>query len=123
MVIHSRFVVVTSTGAVQLWQLDRNQWTREESLAEIELAEFVELPEAKTISTRVGDDDESFVERVSRQISDAKVRSFPSFGPFAFPLSLDRSGFSELPARFYQALCDRLLCWGEHPSEPFKERR
>ena len=99
MVIHSRFVVVTGTGAVQLWQLDRNQWTREESLAEIELAEFVELPEAKTISARVGDDDEGFVERLSRQMADAKVCLFPSFPAFTYSSNLVHLGLSELPAR------------------------
>ncbi|KAL5498433.1 hypothetical protein ACEPAH_2575 [Sanghuangporus vaninii] len=73
----ARFAIVTSTGAVQLWQHDRAQWTREEALAEIELAEFVELPEAKTATTLARDEDENFVERITRQISDAK--DFPSY--------------------------------------------
>ena len=64
---------MTSTGAVQLWQHDRAQWTREEALSEIEYAEFVELPEEKISTTHVGDVDESFAERITRQLSDAKV--------------------------------------------------
>ncbi|EJD05202.1 DUF1620-domain-containing protein [Fomitiporia mediterranea MF3/22] len=75
--IIGRFVLVTSTGAVQLWQHDRAQWTREEALSEVELAEFIELPERKTIATHVGDGEESFVGRVTRQVQDAK--DFPSY--------------------------------------------
>ena len=38
----ARFVLTTNTGAVQLWQHDRVQWTREEALSEVEVIEFVE---------------------------------------------------------------------------------
>ena len=68
-----RFVLTTATGAVQLWQHDRVQWTREEALSEIAVAEFVELPEPLSIATHVKDD-ESFIERLIRQVEDAKVR-------------------------------------------------
>ena len=66
--------MTSATGAVQLWQHDREQWTREEGLSEIAVAEFVELPEGKSIATHVRDE-ESFVERLTRQIGDAKVRA------------------------------------------------
>ncbi|THH04236.1 hypothetical protein EW145_g5667 [Phellinidium pouzarii] len=76
-VVIGRFVLTTGTGAVQLWQHDRMQWTREEALSEIALAEFVELPEKKSVSTHVSDHDKSFIERVNRQLSDAK--DFPAY--------------------------------------------
>jgi ER membrane protein complex subunit 1 len=62
----------TSTGAVQLWQQDKEQWTREEGLANIAVSEFVELPEMKVIQSH-GGEDESFASRVVRQVLDAKV--------------------------------------------------
>ena len=44
-----------------------------EALANIAVAEFVELPEMKVIQAH-GSEDESFVSRVVRQVLDAKVR-------------------------------------------------
>ena len=44
-------------------------------MAEVELAEFIELPEQKVVSTSNGE--ESFFDRVSRQLTDAK--DFPSY--------------------------------------------
>jgi len=59
---------------VQLWQQDKMQWMREEALAEIAVAEFVELPEGKSVGVEVDlGGEESFVERVARQVLDAKV--------------------------------------------------
>jgi hypothetical protein len=69
----TREVLTTTTGAVQLWQQDKEQWTREEALANIAVAEFVELPEMKVIQAH-GSEDESFVSRVVMQVLDAKVR-------------------------------------------------
>ena len=63
---------------MQLWQQDKVQWTREESLAEIKAAAFVELPEPKVASTHVVDH-ESFRARLRRQLAEAKV-------PFPFVL-------------------------------------
>ena len=57
---------------VQLWQHDREQWTREEGLSEIAVAGLVELPEAESSTSHI-DNDESFSARLARQISDAKV--------------------------------------------------
>ena len=51
------------------------QWTREESLSTIAVAEFVELPERK--ATQSGAiEREGFIGRVLRHISDAQVRLF-----------------------------------------------
>lgn len=69
----ARILVITSTGAVQLWVQDRVQWTREESLSDIKVAEFVELPEAKTVLSHIDIEGGSFVSRLARQIFEAKV--------------------------------------------------
>ncbi|KAJ7588211.1 hypothetical protein C8J56DRAFT_1164789 [Mycena floridula] len=71
----ARMVLTTSSGAVQLWQQDKHQWTREESLSSIPLAQFVELPERNV--THAGTGDEGFVERLTRQMADAQ--DFPQY--------------------------------------------
>jgi len=65
--------LTTTTGTVQLWQGDIVQWTREEGLSAIQVAEMVELPERKTIAAHI-DQDETFAERIRRQLADVKVR-------------------------------------------------
>ncbi|KAI0651032.1 DUF1620-domain-containing protein [Trametes meyenii] len=72
----ARLFLTTSTGAVQLWHQDQLQWTREEGLADIRVAELVELPERK-IAAHVGVDQESFGVRLRRQLSDAQ--DFPQY--------------------------------------------
>ncbi|GJE85471.1 PQQ and DUF1620 domain-containing protein [Phanerochaete sordida] len=72
-----RVLATTTTGAIQLWQQDQLQWTREESLADIRVAEFVELPERKLVEAGLDDGHETFAERVRRQISEA--RDFPHY--------------------------------------------
>lgn len=67
--------MTSATGVLQLWQHDREQWTREEGLAEIAVAGFVELPEAESSTSHLNSD-ESFSTRLTRQISDAKVADF-----------------------------------------------
>ena len=69
----ARLVVTTTTGAVQMWQQDQLQWTREEGLADITVAELVELPERKTASQSESEQ-ETFGARVARQLLDAQVR-------------------------------------------------
>ncbi|KAH9010844.1 DUF1620-domain-containing protein [Lactarius pseudohatsudake] len=64
--------LTTSTGAVQLWQGDIVQWTREEGLSRLQVAEMVELPEQKTTAAHTVDERDTFVERISRQLTDAK---------------------------------------------------
>ena len=71
--IIGRFVFTTSTGSVLAWQHDRLQWTREEALSEVEHAELVELPEKQAALAQTVDGDETFLDRVSRQLVDVKV--------------------------------------------------
>lgn len=71
----ARLVVTTSTGAVQLWQQDHLLWSREEALADIKVAEFVELQERQINASRVGEFNETYGERLQRQLSEAQVRS------------------------------------------------
>lgn len=66
-------MVTTTTGAVQLWFEAKVEWTREESLSTIAVAEFVELPEHKAVQSSITES-ESFIGRVLRHISDAQVR-------------------------------------------------
>ncbi|KAK0497691.1 hypothetical protein EDD18DRAFT_1158925 [Armillaria luteobubalina] len=70
-----RLFLTTTTGTVQLWQQDKLQWTREESLTSVRVAEFIELPEHVVTSSH--DLDEQFSERVRRHISDAQ--NFPRY--------------------------------------------
>jgi hypothetical protein len=67
-------VLTTTTGAIQLWRGDVVQWTREEGLSRLQVAQMVELPERKTIAAHIIDQDETVVERVWRQLTDVKVR-------------------------------------------------
>ena len=69
--------LTTTTGDVQLWQGDIVQWTREEGLSRLQVAEMAELPERKTIASHITGQDESFVGRAKRQLADVKV-SFES---------------------------------------------
>lgn len=73
-IIIPRFFLTTGTGAVQLWQFDKLQWSREEALSEIKFAEIVELPEKQAVTTMAGEETENWVERLTRQIGEAKVR-------------------------------------------------
>jgi ER membrane protein complex subunit 1 len=66
--------LTTTTGAVQLWQGDIVQWTREEGLSRLQVAEMAELPERKTIASHDIGQDETFINRARRQLADAKVR-------------------------------------------------
>lgn len=72
MTVLVRMFITTSAGTVQLWQHEKLQWTREESLSTIAIAQFVELPER--VITHRNEDDESFAGRLARQLSDAQVR-------------------------------------------------
>jgi hypothetical protein len=65
--------MTTTTGAIQLWQGDIVQWTREEGLSALQLAEMVELPERKIIAAGIINQEETVIERVRRQLVDAKV--------------------------------------------------
>jgi len=65
--------MVTSTGAIQMWQDDEIMWTREEALSSIAAAEFVEIPEKLTSIASQRGTAESFIARIRRQIAEAQV--------------------------------------------------
>ncbi|KAJ7230405.1 DUF1620-domain-containing protein [Mycena pura] len=71
----THLVITTSTGAVQFWDQDQLMWGREEGLAAIDVAAFVELPLPARAAR--ADEGESFTARLRRQISDAK--DFPAY--------------------------------------------
>ena len=76
----TRLALTTTTGAVQLWQQDQLQWSREEGLADIRAAELLELPERK-VTSQVDLEQETFGARVARQLLDAQVRMKPTPRP------------------------------------------
>jgi hypothetical protein len=53
---NTRVLLTTTTGSIQLWQHDKMQWVREEALASIQVAEFIELPEKKVVTSRAVDE-------------------------------------------------------------------
>lgn len=70
-VVVSRTLVTSSTGALQLWQAEKLVWGRDEGLAAVVAAEFVDLPEQKAVlGSHTGD--ESFDERIARHIGNLK---------------------------------------------------
>ncbi|EIN05678.1 DUF1620-domain-containing protein [Punctularia strigosozonata HHB-11173 SS5] len=68
----SRIVLTTTTGAVQLWTQDKVSWTREESLASISVAEFVDLPEPSGDGKGAARDHEGWLARTTRHFADAQ---------------------------------------------------
>ncbi|KAF9075476.1 DUF1620-domain-containing protein [Rhodocollybia butyracea] len=76
-IILGRLLLTTSTGSVQIWQRESHLWTREEGLAELNAAKFVELPERVSGLTGEGRSEEGFVGRLVRQIKD--VKDLPSY--------------------------------------------
>ena len=71
----ARLLVITSSGANQLWQQGELTWTREESRAATTLAGFTELPERVPSESNLHIGGEGFVSRVISQTSDAQVPS------------------------------------------------
>ncbi|KAL7412117.1 hypothetical protein BDY24DRAFT_393298 [Mrakia frigida] len=63
--------ITTSTGAVQLHQGGRLQFTREESLSEIKSVVFVDLPEQEVLQ-QASRDDEPFADRLLRHVVEAR---------------------------------------------------
>ncbi|KAJ8579707.1 hypothetical protein M405DRAFT_848078 [Rhizopogon salebrosus TDB-379] len=62
---NTRVLLTTTTGSIQLWQRDKMQWVREEALASIQVAEFVELAK-RTVVTSHAVDEEGYFERLQR---------------------------------------------------------
>ena len=77
--IKPHFLVSAETGSVQLWSEGRVKWKREEALASIAAAEFVEFPEQQAAETLHAESKESFFGRLARHVVDAQVTSFFTF--------------------------------------------
>ena len=77
MSVLTRLVLTTSTGSVQFWApgQPKPQWNRDEALADIAVAEFVEIPERVEAGGEVSK--EGFWKRVGRQIVEG--RDFPEY--------------------------------------------
>ena len=102
-------MLTTTTGSIQLWQHDKMQWVREESLASIQVAEFVELPEKKVITSHAAVDEERYFERLQRQLSDAKVQSLHDAKPLMLNEFFKES--SPILGELCEALCYRIICY------------
>lgn len=91
----TRFMVSTSTGGLQMYRTTGGpktllDWTREEGLANVQVAEYVEIPESQVLESG-GADTEHFGDRLIRQIIEAKVCLHSNIGqhlPTRFCLGL-----------------------------------
>jgi hypothetical protein len=99
---NTRTLLTTTTGSIQLWQHDKMRWVREEALASIQVAEFVELPEKKVVMSHAAVDEEGYFERLQRQLSDAKVQGLHIMK------SLVLNDFSRTFLNTWQTLLDAL---------------
>ncbi|WWC67488.1 uncharacterized protein I206_101396 [Kwoniella pini CBS 10737] len=70
-------ILTTSSGAIQKMELDNPGWVREESLADIKAARFVDLGEPETEEVREVLAEESFFGRLSRHL--AELKDFPKY--------------------------------------------
>ncbi|KAG9089146.1 hypothetical protein FS749_001581 [Ceratobasidium sp. UAMH 11750] len=75
--IQHRLFLTTSTGAVQLWQRDELQWTRDEVLADIKLATLVDLPERKIVSELGMSEHRGFADRLLAHV--VAAQNLPQF--------------------------------------------
>jgi hypothetical protein len=67
-------ILTTSTGAIQQWQQETCNWTREESLTDIVAITAVDLPEISTDTRKVYVAmNETPLQRIVRQLGDIKV--------------------------------------------------
>lgn len=73
--IMPQVLLVTSAGSLQLVHAEGVGWTRDESLASIAAARFVNLGEPEVEETRELLDDEGFVGRTARHLIELKVGS------------------------------------------------
>ncbi|KAG8734710.1 hypothetical protein FRC10_011504 [Ceratobasidium sp. 414] len=75
--VQHRIFLTTSTGAVQLWQRDELQWTRDEALADIKLATLVDLPERKIVSELGMSEHRGFADRLLAHV--VAAQNLPQF--------------------------------------------
>ena len=64
---------------MQLWTQGELKWVREESLANLVVAEFVELPEQVASESSVYGTNTGFFPRITRQLFDARVCVLDSY--------------------------------------------
>jgi hypothetical protein len=100
-------LVTTSTGAVQLWSQGELKWVREESLANIVVAEFAELPERASESS-VDITGNGFFARITRQLVIAQVGIINLYE--TDPHTYNVTGPSAIPSQLCETICDWLLC-------------
>jgi hypothetical protein len=91
---------------VQLWSQGELKWVREESLANIVVAEFAELPERASESS-VDSTGKGFFARITRQLALAQVFILTLYD--ANPHTYDVIGPSTIPSRLCKTICDWLL--------------
>ena len=111
---NTRVLLTTTTGSIQLWQHDKMQWAREESLASIQVAEFVELPEKNVVTSHATVHEECYFEQLQRQLSNAKVQSLHDAKPLMLNKFLKESSpilgkLCETPAGDWGSLASSVL--------------
>ena len=85
------------------------QWAREESLSTISVAEFVELPEKEVILSHIGQERETALARLKRQLADAQV-ILPRPHPRVQITRLKFvSEFPQLCCQLCKAICYRIV--------------
>ena len=87
--IKPHFFVSAETGSVQLWSEGGVKWKREEALASIAAAEFVEFPEQQAAETLHAETKEGFFGRLARHIVDAQVIHFFSIPKTILTVSIE----------------------------------
>jgi len=85
------------------------QWTREESLSTVAIAEFVELPERKAVQSSAAES-ENFVSRVLRHISDAQASSLLPGSLRLADLHATSLELPSIPRGIRQAIRHRIIC-------------
>lgn len=99
-------LVTTSTGAVQLWTQGELKWVREESLANIAVAEFAELPERASESS-VDIAAKGFFARINRQLVIAQVCNLILY---IILNTYNVTGPSTIPSQLCKTIRDGLSC-------------
>ncbi|KAL7421303.1 hypothetical protein Q5752_004188 [Cryptotrichosporon argae] len=94
---HPRYLLTTSTSALQLVSAEGEAWTREESLADLKAVVFVDLGEPEQEEVREVLDDESYLDRVVRHLIELKDLPTYIFRFFARLLSSSTAAIKTPP--------------------------
>ena len=92
---------------MQLWSQGELIWVREESLANIIVAEFAELPE-RASEFSIDGTGKGFFARITRQLAVAQVCILTLYD--ANPHTYDVIGPSTIPSQLCKTICNWLLC-------------